>query len=268
MLDRLGYGVLDVQTDSGVGFEDVRRYSYVVDPELSPRATAIRLQKLLGRPFTEREARAAWDEILEFKLRRVRETGEDLSIEQAAREWDERYGLAFRRRWYLTQPEPGQRKYLPGGRERRPGPVGKVAGAVMPELAPLLESGFSVADVLGAAKAKPRDAVRLVLRRVPKSERARHYVRLIAKLTGWQLSNEEAERVWVEVLKHKVRLSRRYGQDVPVERALVDYFKRMRLSGLDRTALWETGQLLNPERAEVVDNPDTPSTKARALFPA
>ncbi len=60
LLNRLGYGVLDVQTESGdVGFEDVRRYSYLVAPELSPRATARRLRDILGRPFSEEEARAA-----------------------------------------------------------------------------------------------------------------------------------------------------------------------------------------------------------------
>ena len=268
LLNRLGYGVLDVQSGSGVGFEDVRRYGYVVEPELSPRATARRLQAMLGRSFTEKEARATWDEILDYKLKRLEETGEDVPIEQAAREWDQRYGLAFRRRWYLTRPEAGARQYVPGGHERSPGRVDKVAGRVVPEIEPLLQAGFSVADVLTAAAQKPGSTARLVLRRVPKRERGKYYMRLLAKLTGWTLSEEEAERVWGEVLKHKLFLSERLGHDVPIQRAVVDYFKRLRLSGLGRDALWETGQLFAPDSTDHLRDSDAPSTAPQALFPA
>lgn len=270
LLDRLGYGVLDIQSRSGAGFEDVRRYTYVVDPELSPRATAMRLQQVLGRPFTEREARAAWAEMLKYKAKRVAETGEDLPIEQAIREWDEKFGYAFRRRWFLTQPEAGERQYVPGARERRPGPIGKVTGLTLPELRPLLEAGFGVTDILFEAAREPIRSARLALRRVPKKDRNKYYVRLVANLTGWELSEEEAERVWGEILKHKASLSERLGHDVPMERAVVDYFKRLRLSGLDRVALWETGQPFAPNAADDGGEGEAwaPSTKPRGLFPA
>ncbi len=269
LLSRLGYGVLDIESKSGAGFEDVRRYTYLVAPEKSPRAAAMRLRNLLGRPFTEKEARATWNEILQYKLRRMEETGEDIPVEQAAREWDERYGFAFRRQWYLTRPEPAGRRYMPGGRERGPGPVGKVTGLALPELRPLLEAGFSVTDILTQAAKKPLPSARLALRRVPRAERDRHYVQLVAKLTGWTLSQEEAERVWAQVLQHKLYLSEKLGQDVPAERAAVDYFKRLRLAGLDRAALWETGQLFAPNSRDYLqDSSDAPSTKAGVQFPA
>lgn len=271
LLDRLGYGVLDIQSESGVGFEDVRRYTYLVEPELSPRATAQHLRQLLGRPFSEREARAAWDEILKYKARKVSETGEDLPIEQAAREWDEQFGFAFRRRWFLTRPEPETRTYIPGARERGPGPVGRVTGLALPELRPLLDAGFTVTDVLFEAAKKPVRSARLALIRVPKRDRSKYYVRLVANLTGWTLSPEEAEEVWAEALKHKVYLSEKLGHDVSMERAVVDYFKRVRLSGLDRAALWETGQLFAPnatDHDEFESSDAAPSTKPGGLFPA
>lgn len=241
LLHRLGYGVLDVQSESGVGFEDVRRYTYLVEPELSPRATAVRLQRIFRRPFTEPEARAVWDEILKFKVRRLQKTGEDLSIEQAAREWDAKHGFAFRRRWYLTRPEVAEHRYVPTGRERGAGAVEKVTGVILPELRPLLTSGFGVVDVLLHAVKEPVRSLRLAIRKVPTTQRQQEYVRLVADLTGWKLSPQEAEQVWARVLEHKLFLSQQLGTNVPIERAVVDYFKRLRLSGLDRDALWSAG---------------------------
>lgn len=268
LADRLGYGVLDLETGSGAGFEDVHRYSYLVDPELNPKATARRLSALLGRSFTEKEARATSDEIVEYMRRRQGETGEALSVEQAAAEWDKQYGLAFRRRWYLTRPEPDQHQYMPGARERTPGPVSKAAVFALPELKPLLEAGFSVTDILFEVAKEPLTAVKFALRAVPRKERNREYVRLVADLTGWTLSEEEAERVWAQVLKHKLYLSEKAGEDVPIERACVDYFKRMRLSGLGRAALWETGQLFAPNSTQYLDDPRYAPVKPGVLFPA
>lgn len=269
LLNRLGYGIMDVQTSDGVGFEDVRRFSYVVEPEMSPRATAIRLRKMLGRPFTEAEARATWNEILRYKLRKLRETGEDISIEDAAKQWDKKYGFGFRRKWYLTRPEPGQRRYIPGGRERSPGAVGRAAGAVLPELKPLLEAGFSVNDILHVAAQNPVRTARIMLHRVGKRDRDNYYVRLVGDITGWKLSKEEAEIVWTEALKHKLYVKEEFDQDISMERAIVDYVKRLRLSGLDRVALWETGQSLAPNAAdEIEDSGYVPSSEPGDNFPA
>ncbi len=265
--ERLGYGVLDVPSRSGAGFEDVRRYSYVAERDLDPRSLAMRLRQILGRPFSEKEAQATLNEIEEYRRRHQQENGDELPFERAAKEWDERYGRAFRRRWFLTRPEPGERKYVPGGRERGASTVGKAAGLVLPDLRPLLESGFSVPDVLIHAAREAKPSARLALRRVPKRERHNYYVRLVADLTGWRLSEEEAERVWGECLKHKVYLSERAGHDVPMARAVVDYFKRLRLSGLDRTALWDLGQSFAPGNDEE-DLSGARSTEPRNLFPA
>lgn len=263
---RLGYGVLDMLTSSGVGFEDIHRYTSMDSEAATPRAKADRLRRLLNRALTEKEALAAWNEISEYQ-RRQEEAGHELTFEEATREWDEKYGFAFRRRWFLTRPEPGQRQYVPGGRERGPTPVGRAAGLVLPELRPLLEAGFSVTDVLTHAAREPLPSAKLALHRVPKRERNNYYVRLVADLTGWSLSEEEAERVWEEALKHKAYLSERAGHNVPMDRALVDYFKRLRLSGLDRASLWESGQSFAPNSGEV-EPADARSTVAGALFPA
>lgn len=261
--------MLDIQSGSGVGFEDVRRFGYLVEPELSPKTIVRRLNKLLGRVLTEKEAQVAWDEIMKYKAQRLSETGEDIPVDQAVQEWDEKYGYAFHRRWFLTRPEPSKLRYIPGARERDPGPLDKVAGRAVPELQPLLEAGFGVQDVISAAKSKPGKVVRFLLRRVPKQKRDKYYVQLVARMTGWTLSPEEAERVWEQVLTHKLYLSERAGHDVPIERAVVDFFKRLRLSGLDRAALWETGNLfVSDATGAPEDAPNSRSTEPGTLFPA
>jgi len=264
---RLGYGVLDVQGVSGVGFEDVLRFSHVREPGLNPRQKASRLRKLLNRTFTEREAYAVWHEIAEYRNRRLADTDEDIAVDQAAREWDAQYGYAFRRRWFLSQPEPGQRRYVPGARERGPTTASKAAGLVIPELKPLLEAGYSVTDLIAQVASDPLPSARIAVSKARKKARNKHYVRLIGRLTGWALSAEEAERVWDEASKHRESLSKRQGHDVPMERALVDYFKRLRLSGLDRASLWESGQSFAPNSGEEAPE-GTPSTVSRPLFPA
>lgn len=257
--ERLGYGMLDVQTESGAGFEDVRRYSYVAEPQLNPKATALRLGPLLGRSFSEKEAVATWTEILQYQRQRADKTGEDLPIERAAREWDARHGPAFRRRWYLVRPESSPRRYITGGHEQGPGIGSRLVARRVPGLRPLLEAGFSLRDVLAAW---------VIARRVPKDKRHKRYILLVAKLTGWTLTVEEAVRVWDQVLRHQLRLSKWLGHEVSLERATVDYFRRLRLSGLDRSALWETGELLNPDSAEHVEEPEAPSTRSGAIFPS
>lgn len=264
---RLGYGVLDVQGVSGVGYEDVLRFSHVREPGLNPRQMASRLRKVLNRTFTEKEAYAVWHEIDEYRRQLSAETGAEVDLDQAAREWDAQYGYAFRRRWFLSQPEPGNHRIVPGARERGTTTAGKAAGLVIPELKPLLEAGYSVTDVIAQVASEPLPSARIAVTRARKKARNKHYVRLIGRLTGWELSEKEAERVWDEAVKHRDSLSKRQGHHVPMERALVDYFKRLRLSGLDRASLWELGQSFAPNSGEVA--PDgAPSTVSRPLFPA
>lgn len=265
--ERLGFGLLDLPSGGGVAFEDVLRFSYASQPELNPKATAIRLTRVLGRSFTEKEARATAQEIERFRRQRAEQAGEELAWEDAVRAWDREHGHAFRRRWFLNRPEPDERRYVPGGRERGPTAVDRAAGLILPELRPLLEAGFGVVDLLFHAAREPRPSARLVLGRVPKAKRRTYYLRLVADLTGWDLSEEEAERVWEECLKHKARMCERAGHDVPIERAVVDYFKRLRLSGLDRAALWEQGRPFAPSSG--LEEPDgAPSTAPREQFPA
>ena len=61
-------------------------------------------------------------------------------------------------------------------------------------------------------------------------EQGRHYVQLVAQLTGHQPhSPEEAERRWSEILEHKWYMSERAGHDVGMQTAALDYFRRLNL---------------------------------------
>lgn len=244
---RLGYSILDLESGSGMGFEDVRRYSYLASPELSPRATAALLRRLLGRPVTEREARATLAEIRDYGRGRG-EAGADMPLDRAAREWEARRGYAFRRRWSLADPEFGRRLYLPGGREVGPGMLGRLVGSALPGLRPLLGGGFGTVSVLARAARELLPYTSEALGGVPAPERsARYHARLVGGLTGWPLSADEAERVGDRVLEHTVRLREREGRDVPVGRATADYFRRLGFAGLGRASLWDDDGATEPD---------------------
>ncbi len=248
---RLGHSILDLESRSGVGFEDVRRYSYLASPELSPRATAALLRRLLDRPMSEREARTVLAQIREYGRGRG-EAGEDLPLEQAAREWDELCGYAFRRRWSLTEPELGRRRYLPGGRELGPGMLSRGVALLLPGLRPLLGGGFGAAPVLARAAWETLPYTSQALRRVPRRERsARYHARLVGAQTGWGLSRAEAKCVGERVLEHTARLAEREGREVAVGQATADYFKRLGFSGLGRCSLWDEGGDHEPESRQM-----------------
>ncbi len=79
-------------------------------------------------------------------------------------------------------------------------------------------------------------------------QRTQSYNSLVA-LTGWSLPEEEVESLWLQVHEYKLRMTAR-AKDVSVERAAVDYFKRLRLGSINRTTLWQAGYtfLSNPAR--------------------
>lgn len=205
--------------------------------------------------MTETEAQATLAEIREFGRGRG-DTGEDLPLERAAREWDECCGYAFRRHWYLMEPQVGERRYLPGGRELGPGMLGKLVGAVLPGLRPLMEGGFSMPSVLTHAALKLLLYASEALRGVPVPDRsARYHVRLVGALTGWQVSGTEAQVVGKEVLEHQAHLGQRTRHDMSVGNAAIDYFKRLGFSGLGRSSLWEKGWRWETEYGEIQDCP-------------
>lgn len=230
LLRMLGWGILDMERESGgVGFEDVFSYSYLVHPEDDRQAPSRRIMRLLGEYFSSDVARAMWEQILGFKAGREKEDGQPWSLEKAALEWYRRHGRAFLRQQYLSRAEVPER--VPGVPERGAGLLEKAVELAMPEMRSLLEAGFSVVDVVRVFRPYLGKAVRcFLLRKVAPQERERYYVRMIASLTGYELDEKSAEELWPQILEHKWYMSERAGQDVGLQAAALDFFKRLKLA--------------------------------------
>ena len=229
LLDRLGYGILDIAFAGGVGFEDVYRYAYVVRPERAPGFHSRVLLELLGKVIERSLAHAIWAEVLRHKWLLSEAAQRDVGIETAAKDWYEQYGKEFERNWYLSKPDLPQR--FPGLEERGPSLAEKAVGLVIPSLQELLDAGFSVVDIARAGMGLLGEAVgALILRKVSPQERERFYVKLVADLASYDLSQGEAQRTWREILEHKWYMSEREERDVGIQAAALDYFKRLKLA--------------------------------------
>lgn len=229
LLDRLGYGILDIAFQSGVGFEDVYRFAYLVQPERAPGFHSRVLLQLLGKAFERRLANAIWVEMLRHKWVLSEAAQHDVGIGIAAKDWYQKYGEEFERNWYLSKPDLPRR--FPGREERGPGLAEKAVSLVIPSLQELLDVGFTVVDIARAGTRLLGETVgALVLRKVSPQERERFYVKLVAEMAGFDLNEEEAQRTWREILEHKWYMSEREGRDVGIQAAAVDYFKRLKLA--------------------------------------
>ena len=261
LLERLGYGILDVAFDTrpgpdgiGVGFEDVRNFSYIATPDEDPKYYRRQLYDILGRYFPNDVSREMWQRLLDYKVERMRDTGENMDIETAAKEWFARYGRDFLHDWAFNKPELPQR--IRGQSEPGRSSFKYITSLVVPNFKELLQAGFSIVDVVRAIGHELRHGIghthgedeedgvgtslrnfpRLfVLRAVRPAARERYYVDLVAHLTGnAPKTEEEATHLWREILEHKWYMSERAGHDVGVQVAALDYFTRVNL--VDATA--------------------------------
>ncbi len=263
MLNRLGYGIFDVTFGkSGVGFENVKDFSYVIAQDKDPKLYRGKVYDLIGRYFSNKLAKAVWDEFINHKWVLSERAGYEVDLQTAARDWFEQHGHDFLKTWTFRQEEIPNR--IRNEREPQRGSVSLVTGLLIPHVRELLKAGFSVGDVAWAAlreavpsgvwksvdgKTKRRRlnlTPRLPHRKAEKESDPRYYtikklapedlkdglyyVRLVAKLTGHEpQSPEEAERRWHEILEHKWYLSERAGHDVGLRVAALDYFRRLNL---------------------------------------
>lgn len=241
LLRMLGWGIMDMERETGVGFEDVHFYAYLVHPEDDRQAVARRVSRLLGRYYPPAVAGPMWQHILAYRAVREREEGSQLRLDEAAKAWYREFGRAFLRQHYLGRSVVPRR--VPGVPERGAGLTERVVEFVIPELKPLLEAGFSVVDV--ARVTGPhlgRVFKSLVLRRIDPETKDRHYVDLIARLTGYRTAPEHCEGLWRQILEHKWYMSERAGGDVGIQEAALDFFKRLKLAD----------QQVDPQLAEIV----------------
>ncbi|MEI7556005.1 DUF4032 domain-containing protein [Candidatus Chlorohelix sp.] len=243
LLNRLGYGIFDVQWGkSGVGFENVRDFSYVVREHEDPKLYRRKIFELVGKYYPNNLAKAVWDKFIDHKWVMSEQRGEEVSLKVAAEDWIENHSHEFLKEWTFKQLEVPYR--IRSANEPRKDFLSVVTGRVFPNLQDLLNVGFSVSDIIWArlheikpipksqkvqeeAKASQGEGY-YVLQKINPTEF--NYIRLVANLTGHVIqTQEEAEKRWHEILEHKWYMSEREGNDVGLRTAALDYYRRLNL---------------------------------------
>lgn len=146
MLERLGYGIMDVAWgSSGAGFENIRDFSYVIAPNQDPKLYRRLVFEILGRYFDNELAKAVWGKFIDHKWVLSERAGREVDLVTAALDWYEKHGHAFLKDWTFRQAVVPQRiRYTA---EYRQDFSGVVAGYLFPDLRELLNAGFTVTDI-------------------------------------------------------------------------------------------------------------------------
>ncbi len=150
MLERLGYGIFDVTWGSaGVGFENIKDFSYVVTQDKDPKLYRRRVFDLTGHYYPNELAKQIWNKVIDHKWVLSEQAGREIDLRQAAQDWYQQHGHAFLKEWTFRQAEIPNR--IRNRSEPQKGLLGLVAHRLMPNLRELLDAGFTVTDLARAA---------------------------------------------------------------------------------------------------------------------
>jgi Domain of unknown function (DUF4032) len=271
LLERLGYGIYDVNfgPDGGVGFENVKDFTYVVAQDQDPKFYRQKVYDMVGRYYPNNLAKAIWNKFIDHKWVMSERAGYEVPVQTAAQDWMENHSHDFLKEWTFNQADVPTR--IRNEREPRRSFVNIIAGALIPRWRELLDAGFTVTDVAKVAleeaalpgKWKKAGLVKVIkphiklTPRLPKGAKAakakatkpleplffrvkkilpldfddgQYFVRMIANLTGQEPETpEEAQRIWHEILEHKWKMGQKSGEEVSINTAALDYFRRMSL---------------------------------------
>lgn len=233
LLERLGYGILDVESSSGLGFEDVHKFSYLANPEQSPHFHRNLLHELAGRYYPDALARLLWQNLVAFKLQKEEATGRKTDLKQAASEYFSGPAHTLIHQWCFetTQPLPIRLNNYP---EARLTFASSFIRHILPGLRPLIEAGFNFGDIVRAAFRQRQTFAHYFT-----YLKNKFFAAVLAYLTGHAWSGYQAtEKGWLEILENKQRMSERLGKPVSERQATLDYFQRLNL--LERVELGES----------------------------
>ncbi len=150
LLNLLGWGIMDVEWGKGeIGSENIRNFSYVVAQDQDAKFYRRMVYDLIGRYFANDLARDLWNKFIDHKWVLSEREGREINLKVAAQDWMQNYSHDFLKRWTFTHPVPTGR--IRNVSEPNRGLMGSMASQVVPPLGDLLDSGFSVVNVVGAA---------------------------------------------------------------------------------------------------------------------
>ena len=210
MLNRLGYGIFDVTfgKDGGVGFENVRDFSYVVAQDDDPRLYRRKVYELIGRYYPNRLAKELWDKFINHKWVMSERAGYEIDLITAANDWFNRHGHQFLKEWTFRQSVVPTR--IRNQSEPSTGMLGVVASRLFPNLRELLNAGFSITDVARAAVSEA--TVLGHWRAVPLTQQPRRRLKIVprfpirrpARKKGPQRDGNNSDEKWQDDTQYLV----------------------------------------------------------------
>ncbi|HEX2915081.1 MAG TPA: hypothetical protein VH186_30090 [Chloroflexia bacterium] len=239
LLERLGYGIMDVSSSSGVGFEDVRNFSYVAAPEQSPHFYRSLLLNLTGHYYPDALARLLWNKLLEHQKQLAETAGSEVDLPAASKDFFPEISEGIIKDWCLNLPAkpPGR---LNTQVETTINRTTLVLLKVLPGLFELLEMGFFLPEIIRIAwSARSPDTGKrnlfrhlasLSLRRKIPATWQPYFIQLVAELTGHPCFDQAVFETYCrEVLLHWQRVAVREKRAVDFQEAALDYFLRLNL---------------------------------------
>ncbi|MDP2173207.1 MAG: hypothetical protein Q8M98_07460 [Candidatus Cloacimonadaceae bacterium] len=88
----------------------------------------------------------------------------------------------------------------------------------------LLKLGYAVVDVRYKDYDVCHDSHKLVIARVD-SDRDEFYQDMLKQYTGFELKANEVNDVWIDILKHKIKMSVILNRDIAIKVAALDYIE-------------------------------------------
>ncbi len=218
-LTRLGYGIFDVAVGStgDVGFEDVRRYSYLEAEEEDPKLYRRRVFNLVGKYYPNDLAQVLWAKFKEYQVQKAWYEGRDMSLEQAAREWLTKFGHSYFKEWTLHMPEVPTRMRNQED-EPRLGWLDVAALNLFPQWRELFEAGFSLTAILFAELRRGR---------AKNGKTSERYLRLVAALSGHRIHNAEEARKRMAEVEELEKYLVQHGQELNPRAATIEYYRRL-----------------------------------------
>jgi hypothetical protein len=244
MLNRLGYGIFDVAWGKDwIGSENVRDFTYVVEPDIDPKIYRHKVYEVIGRYFNNDLAKELWYKFLQHKLEMSAAAGQEIELKQAALDWFTTNSYPYLKEWVFKQ------RQIPERIRDQPEPsrswTAVSLGLLLPGLGELVKAGFTIPAIIGATlratlplrkKAtitKNFGTTKIIPPKLSPSsvssrKRGRFYMRVVGQLIGYPVRTvQEARQQWSEILAHWAYLNKQSELPTSLQAATLDYYRRL-----------------------------------------
>lgn len=92
----------------------------------------------------------------------------------------------------------------------------------------LLKLGYAVVDIRYKDYDVLQESQKLIIAKV-ENDRDEFYVMMLKQYTGSEFKPNEIYEIWINILQHKISMSRMLNRDIAIKVAALDYFETVYL---------------------------------------